>query len=97
MRASSVGKCIGNGGFAIFEVQAADNIKASPAPRRRTARELPRGAPVFPLTAVAAQPTRHEVCAIGAPTVIRMGASLLVAPIAPLATPFDEVNHQRFS
>ena len=61
------------------------------------ARELVRGAPAFSLTTFAAQPTRHLVVATTAPPVIGMGAALLSAPVAPLATTFDEFTHQQMS
>ena len=59
--------------------------------------ELVRGAPAFSLTTFAAQPTRHLVVATTAPPVIGMGAALLSAPVAPLATTFDEFTHQPIS
>ena len=57
--------------------------------------ELPCRAPVFSLTAVGAQPTRRLIGAANAPAALGRGAPLLVAPVASLATPFDEINHRQ--
>ena len=62
---------------------------------RRSGGELPCRAPVFSLTAIGAQPTRHLIGATAAPAALGKGAPMLVAPIAPLAKRFDEINHRQ--
>ena len=58
-------------------------------------RELVRGAPAFSMTTFAVQPTPQLLGAAIAPAGTGMGVSPFSTPIAPMATPFDEENHQQ--
>ncbi len=58
-------------------------------------RELVRGAPAFSMTTFAVQPTLQLLGAAIAPAGTGMGVSPFSTPIAPMATPFDEENHQQ--
>ncbi len=63
--------------------------------RGRGGIELILGAPAISLTTFAAQPTPQLLGAATAPAGTGMGVSPLSTPIAPIATPFDEENHQQ--